>query len=54
MFTTGLFAFWVGEQLSGRGDLPFLGSGAWFFALGCAALVHSTFRLRAPKHPTAP
>ncbi|MFK4693559.1 serine/threonine protein kinase [Streptomyces pristinaespiralis] len=53
MFTTGLFAFWVGEQLSGRGDLSFLGSGAWFFALGCAALVHSTFRLRAPKHPTA-
>jgi hypothetical protein len=52
--TTGLFAFWVGTLLSYYSDLSFLGSGAWFFAVGCAALVHSTFRLRAPKRVPAP
>ncbi|MFE9443867.1 protein kinase [Streptomyces sp. NPDC006602] len=52
--STGLFAFWVGTLSRVYTDLSFLDSGAWFFAVGCAALVHSTFRLRAPKRIPAP
>jgi serine/threonine protein kinase len=43
--TTTLFAYWVFDGT--------LGLGAWSFALGCAALVHSTSRLSAPPRPSA-
>ncbi|GGQ75732.1 serine/threonine-protein kinase [Streptomyces flaveolus] len=49
VLTTGLFAFWVGTGLNSHGSLYFLDSGAWFFALACAALIRSAFRLRIPK-----
>ncbi|KAF3468539.1 serine/threonine-protein kinase [Streptomyces sp. Tu 3180] len=52
--TTALFAFWVGIQLADSSGLSYFGSGAWFLALGCAALIRSAFRLRVPKRvPTS-
>ncbi|MGW1963712.1 protein kinase domain-containing protein [Streptomyces sp. NPDC001935] len=50
----GLLALHVTLGLAARGDLSFLEFGSWFFVLGCAALVASTFRLSGPKSAPAP
>ncbi|MGW4232449.1 serine/threonine-protein kinase [Streptomyces sp. NPDC004980] len=52
--TAGLLVLYVGLGLGARGNLSFLGSGAWFFVLGCVALVSTTFRLSGPKSTPAP
>ncbi|MFJ7969081.1 protein kinase [Streptomyces sp. NPDC096324] len=51
--TGGLLVLYVTLGLVGRGDLSFLESGAWFFVLGCLALVASTVRLSGPKSAPA-
>ncbi|WP_315903716.1 protein kinase domain-containing protein [Streptomyces rhizosphaerihabitans] len=50
----GLLSLHVALGLGARGDLSFLESGAWFFVLGCAALVAGTVRLSGPKPSAAP
>ncbi|MDT0341737.1 serine/threonine-protein kinase [Streptomyces litchfieldiae] len=45
--TTALFAEWAFYDVGVRGP------AAWSLALGCAALIYSTSRFPAPKHPSA-
>ncbi|MGV9252857.1 serine/threonine-protein kinase [Streptomyces sp. NPDC003697] len=53
VLATGLF-LWVGVVISSRQGVVGLDSGGWFFLLGCAALIWSTFRLRVPKNVSTP
>ncbi|MER5385205.1 serine/threonine-protein kinase [Streptomyces sp. NPDC002688] len=49
--TAGLFVtFALVDMINGLG-FPRLALGGWLFALGCVALIRSTFRLAGPKQP---
>lgn len=52
--TTGLFVALVSTLYADQGRLDQFDVGAWFFGLGCLALVYSVFRFPASRRRTAP